>query len=75
MSNPDKNEPRPAVKFTIPVGTPAARCRGCGARIYWIITSAAQNRMPVDPDGTSHFATCPVADQFRKPKAQGELFD
>lgn len=42
-------------------------CRGCGAEIYWIRTIKGK-LMPVDPDGTSHFATCPKAKSFRKPK-------
>jgi hypothetical protein len=44
--------------FDIPQGTPARECRSCGATIYWVVTSAGK-RMPVDPDGESHFGTCP----------------
>lgn len=53
------------VLFDIPNGTPASKCRGCGAEIYWILTPVGK-RMPVDPDRTSHFATCPMAGKFRK---------
>ena len=53
------------VLFAFPQGTPPARCRGCLQPIYWIITKTGK-RMPVDPDGTSHFATCPKAKEFRK---------
>lgn len=52
------------IKFDIPEGTDPSRCRGCKALIYWIKTAAGRN-MPVDPDGTSHFATCPKANNFR----------
>lgn len=52
------------IKFDIPENQEPARCRGCRALIYWIKTSNGKN-MPVDVDGTSHFATCPKADQFR----------
>lgn len=55
------------VKFEIPEGTPLVKCRGCGAPIYWIVTKN-DKRMPVDRDGTSHFATCPGANEFRKGK-------
>lgn len=55
------NEP---LKFEIPEGTEPARCRGCKAVIFWIKTERGRN-MPVDPDGTSHFANCPDADRFR----------
>lgn len=51
--------------FEIPVGTPASACRSCHARIFWIRTTAGKS-MPVDTDGTSHFATCPNAAKHRK---------
>ena len=53
------------LKFEIPKGTSLGKCRGCGAGVYWIKTKAGK-AMPVDPDGTSHFATCPKAANFRK---------
>lgn len=52
------------ITFEIPEGTEPSRCKGCKALIYWIKTRADKN-MPVDPDGTSHFATCPNANKFR----------
>lgn len=55
------------IKFEIPQGTPVVKCRACGAPIQFIETAAGK-RMPVDRDGTSHFATCPGADEFRKPR-------
>jgi hypothetical protein len=55
-------------------------CRSCGAAIVWFKTSAGKN-MPVDAAGvtqedlvldltrhTSHFATCPQANQHRRPR-------
>ena len=56
--------------FTIPEGTPASTCKGCGATFYWVQTRSGR-AMPVDPDGLSHFATCPAAAKFRKPKKGG----
>lgn len=58
-------------------------CKGCGFQIVWVKTKAGKN-MPCDPelvkvvteDGdvvtgrVSHFATCPNADDFRKPKKE-----
>jgi hypothetical protein len=41
------------------------RCRSCDALIGWWTTPRG-NRSPHDPDGTSHFATCPTADRWRK---------
>jgi hypothetical protein len=55
------------ILFEIPKDTPAALCRGCKATIYWIKTSKGKN-MPVNPDGTSHFATCPQAATFHRKK-------
>ena len=55
------------LRFEIPPGTPEARCRSCQATIHWLKTAAGKN-MPVDPDGTSHFATCPDHQNWRKQK-------
>lgn len=58
-------------------------CKSCSAEIVWLVTSL--NKMiPVDADSiddhgaevfdpdqmTSHFATCPDADKWRKKKKQ-----
>lgn len=61
------NVPRKPVKFDIPPGAAVASCSGCGAAIVWVVTTKGK-RMPVDGDGTSHFATCPDAKRFRKPR-------
>lgn len=53
--------------FAIPDGTPKKECRSCRAPIFWILTPAGKP-MPVDPDGKSHFATCPDASKHRKPR-------
>lgn len=72
--------------FAIPKGTPQGKCRSCRAAIYWVTTPMGKS-MPVDvavPDGVqptrekdgrgiSHFATCPQADEHRRPKRQQEL--
>ena len=51
--------------FDIPEGTKESVCRSCDAKVFWIKTARGKN-MPVDPDGHSHFATCPNAEQHRK---------
>jgi hypothetical protein len=43
-----------------------ATCRGCGAVIAFAETARGK-LMPIDIDGTSHFATCPQAERFRRP--------
>lgn len=60
-----------SVTFKIPPGTPPAKCRGCSAQIFFVLTKPADDRkhasiMPVNPDGVSHFATCPNAPKFRR---------
>lgn len=60
-------EPRKPLKFEIPDNAARGWCSGCSAPVAWIITTKGK-RMPVDPDGTSHFATCIHADKFRKKK-------
>lgn len=54
-----------ALLFEIPQGTPRAKCRSCGAAIYWIKTRNGKN-MPVNADGSSHFSTCPNAEGHRR---------
>ena len=61
--------------------TKLSRCKSCDEYIVWVKTEAGKN-MPVDADSfdegddlvydsdkhISHFATCPNADQHRKPR-------
>ena len=51
----------------------SSTCRGphCRAKIQWMVTTNSQ-RMPVDPDGTPHFLTCPDAATWRKLKSNGK---
>lgn len=56
------------VRFAIPDGALMEKCRGCGEGIFWIVTKNGR-RMPVNPDGVSHFATCERAGQFRRRNA------
>jgi hypothetical protein len=46
--------------------TGLGRCRGCHAEVAWAQHEHTGGRAPFDRDGTSHFATCPQADQFRR---------
>jgi hypothetical protein len=51
-----------------PVGPIDTRtCRSCGARIAWLVTAAKRTLAPVNPDGTSHFETCPDTPGWLKP--------
>ena len=45
-------------------------CRSCESPIVWCKTPAGK-RAPVNPDGTSHFSTCPQADRWRRGKSEG----
>ncbi len=38
-------------------------CRSCGAAVVW--GELAGKPHPFDEDGTSHFSTCPQADEWR----------
>ena len=44
-------------------------CDGCGETIYFVQTERGK-WSPTNPDGTSHFATCPHASDFRKPSGR-----
>jgi hypothetical protein len=54
---------------TSPGNGDAGTCRSCGAPITWGLTAAGK-RCPFNPDGTSHFGTCPDAKTWTK--KQGE---
>lgn len=41
-----------------------AKCRSCDGTIWWVVTRRGKN-MPVNPDDTSHFETCPKAKEHR----------
>lgn len=41
-------------------------CRSCRASIAWLRARRSGLLGPVNPDGTSHFATCPDADAWRR---------
>lgn len=42
-----------------------SRCASCGAEIRWQRTPAG-HATPINPDGTTHWATCPQARDWRK---------
>lgn len=50
----------------LPDGTvgDAGACRSCKADIIWIVTKNGR-RAPMNPDGTSHWGTCPDAHAWR----------
>lgn len=49
-----------------------ATCRACRAPITFAETKNGK-LMPVDADGTPHFAACPEAARFRKPAVPDNL--
>lgn len=54
--------------WRIPLGWKAdnvGECRSCHQPVMWAITPKG-NRAPLNPDGTSHFANCPQARDWRK---------
>ena len=44
-----------------------ASCRSCGAPVEFKLTKNGK-LCPFNPDGTSHFSSCPQAKQWSKPK-------
>ena len=54
--------------MTLPAGWTAdnpGHCRSCGADIVWAVNDKSGRRSLFNPDGTSHFATCPDAKAWR----------
>ena len=59
-----------ADEFFIPEGKESKACLSCGAEIYWAVTRKGK-ATPVNPDGVSHFETCPHADDWRGATRRG----
>lgn len=60
----------PPEGWAVPAGwtpTELGRCRSCATEILWCFTPAGR-RAPVERDGVSHFAHCPDAGTWRKPR-------
>lgn len=53
---------RAKIVYQIPIDAPVGLCKSCSAGIAWINTPGGKH-MPVDTDGTPHWATCPTANQ------------
>lgn len=79
MTAPAKRAP---LLFDVPAGARVTQCKGCGKYVYYITTRAGKP-MPVDTSvsvggteptdttagrGISHFANCPKATLFRRPR-------
>jgi len=58
------------IRFTVPdwgqyTGNRPQQCRSCRALVLFIRATRSGKSSPIDPDGKSHFATCPDAPHWR----------
>lgn len=68
-----KKEKLPPRRYDVPPDARKQSCLSCGQPIYWIETQRGK-RCPVDPDGTTHFATCDRPAAFSgKTRAEASL--
>lgn len=51
------------------VATERRPCAACGRTIWLVPTAKTGRPAPFTDNAVSHFADCPNADRFRKPKA------
>lgn len=68
MSCHDEPEITPGGTWAVPHGWSAdneGMCRSCRAEVLWCFTPSGK-KAPINRDGSSHFATCPQADAWRK---------
>ncbi len=49
-----------------------ALCTGCGRAIWFVRHYQTSRLCPYDADGTTHFATCPKAADFRRDPRNGK---
>ena len=47
-----------------------ANCSGCEAPIWWIVNPKTGKKLPITGAALNHFADCPQAARFRRPKPQ-----
>ena len=57
-------------RIAMPSDARGAYCKGCKAQIFWVMGQKPRGLsevkpMPLNPDGSSHFSTCPNAERFR----------
>lgn len=49
------------------VGDPGT-CKGCQAPIFWVTHKRNLKPTPYTPEGLNHFADCPAAARFKRPR-------
>ncbi len=54
-----------ALIFPIQPGDREAQCMSCQTRVFWVTTNTGR-KMPADPNGISHFCSCPGASAHRR---------
>jgi hypothetical protein len=54
------------VRYEVPAGDFGRPCQACGKNIYFVKTPTGKY-MPIEWDGTAHWANCPERAQFKKP--------
>ena len=71
----DPKPQRPPKPLPVPESVfwkPPSYCRGCQAEIWWWKNPQTGSNVPVNADSTSHFATCPKREDFRKQARERE---
>jgi hypothetical protein len=68
----DPKAPHKRKVYEIPPGTLESKCRSCHAVIFWIQPRPGV-RLPVNPDGVSHFETCPDAASWSHGGKKGKM--
>jgi hypothetical protein len=59
------------IRFVLPgwaryaAGSRPTACRSCNAKVLFVNARKSGRRAPINPDGSSHFATCPDAAAWR----------
>lgn len=56
--------PEERIKDLVKAVGQEGQCRGCGRKIWWIVTKNGK-KAPYTDEGLNHFADCPKANEFR----------
>jgi hypothetical protein len=54
-------------RIRMPEDANEAKCKRCGAPIWWVVSTKSGRNLPVDYSGESHFSTCPGRDEMKSP--------
>lgn len=71
MNEPTVEQLQKNIRFLLDIlATEKRPCTRCGMLIWFVTNPKTGKRMPIDPNGLNHFASCAYAEFFRTKAAK-----